>query len=88
MFDARQLLNALVGGQGGAAGGLAGGEAAGMSVAPAPRPGSEPGRTIFQKGAPGRRAFVCPDPEVPDVDPRELLPARHRRAVPPASLSQ
>jgi glycine dehydrogenase subunit 2 len=25
-------------------------------------------RTIFQKGAPGRRAFVCPDVDVPPVD--------------------
>jgi glycine dehydrogenase subunit 2 len=55
-----------------------------MSVAPAERPGREPGRTIFQKGAPGRRAFVCPDSEVPEVDPAELLPERLRRAAPPA----
>jgi glycine dehydrogenase subunit 2 len=40
-------------------------------------------RTIFEKGAPGRRAFVCPDLDVPAVDPAELLPARHRRAEPP-----
>ncbi len=55
-----------------------------MSVTPAERSGSEPGRTIFQKGSPGRRAFVCPDTEVPAVDPRELLPDRHRRRVPAA----
>ncbi len=55
-----------------------------MSVAPAERPGSEPARTIFQKGAPGRRAFTCPDSEVPEVDPRELLPERLRRSEPPA----
>ncbi len=55
-----------------------------MSVPSVERPGSEPGRTIFQKGAPGRRAFVCPDTEVPEVDPRELLPERHRRSAPPA----
>ena len=55
-----------------------------MSIAPTERPGSEPGRTIFQKGAPGRRAFVCPDSEVPEVDPRALLPERLRRTAPPA----
>jgi glycine cleavage system P protein (glycine dehydrogenase) subunit 2 len=44
----------------------------------------ERARTIFQKGAPGRRAFVCPalDVPVPD-DLEELLPARFRRAQPP-----
>jgi glycine dehydrogenase subunit 2 len=40
-------------------------------------------RTIFEKGAPGRRAFVCPDMDVPEVDPEQLLPARYRRAAPP-----
>jgi glycine dehydrogenase subunit 2 len=40
-------------------------------------------RTIFQKGAPGRRAFVCPDMDVPAVDISELLPERFRRAQPP-----
>ncbi len=55
-----------------------------MSVAPAERPGSESGRTIFQKGAPGRRAFACPDTEVPAVDPLELLPQRLRRSQPAA----
>ena len=40
-------------------------------------------RTIFQKGAPGRRAFACPQPEVPDAGARELLPARMRRTEPP-----
>ena len=55
-----------------------------MSVTAADRPGSEPGRTIFQKGAPGRRAFVCPQHEVPEVDPRELLPERLRRSAPPS----
>jgi glycine dehydrogenase subunit 2 len=39
--------------------------------------------TIFQKGAPGRRAFVCPQLDVPAVDPIELLPKRLRRAEPP-----
>jgi glycine dehydrogenase subunit 2 len=40
-------------------------------------------RTIFEKGAPGRRAFVCPELDVPEVNPDELLPARLRRAEPP-----
>ena len=39
--------------------------------------------TIFEKGAPGRRAFVCPERDVPEADPDELLPARFRRAQPP-----
>ncbi len=40
-------------------------------------------RTIFEKGASGRRAFVCPDIDVPPVDAETLLPARYRRAEPP-----
>jgi len=40
-------------------------------------------RTIFQKGAPGRRAFVCPELDVPAVDVGELLPERFRRSEPP-----
>jgi glycine dehydrogenase subunit 2 len=40
-------------------------------------------RTIFQKGAPGRRAFVCPEIDVPSVDVGELLPERFRRSQPP-----
>jgi glycine dehydrogenase subunit 2 len=40
-------------------------------------------RTIFQKGAPGRRAFVCPEMDVPAVDVGELLPERFRRSQPP-----
>jgi len=43
----------------------------------------ESARTIFQKGAPGRRAFVCPERDVPDVDLGELLPERLRRSQPP-----
>jgi glycine dehydrogenase subunit 2 len=43
----------------------------------------ERARTIFQKGAPGRRAFVCPSLDVPEVDAEELLPERFRRAEPP-----
>jgi glycine dehydrogenase subunit 2 len=41
-----------------------------------------PLRTIFQKGAPGRRAFQCPPLDVPAVD--GLLPDALRRAAPPA----
>jgi glycine dehydrogenase subunit 2 len=36
--------------------------------------------TIFQKGAPGRRAFQCPELDVPQVD--GLLPDRFRRTTP------
>src|SRR6202167_3267816 len=39
--------------------------------------------TIFQQGAPGRRAFVCPELDVPTVAPETLLPERFRRAEPP-----
>ena len=38
--------------------------------------------TIFQKGAPGRRAFTCPQLDVPERDPGELLPAALRRREP------
>ncbi len=58
-------------------------------VAAAARPGhlqtpmqSERAKTIFEKGAPGRRAFVCPELDVPPADPEELLPARYRRSEP------
>jgi glycine dehydrogenase subunit 2 len=40
-------------------------------------------KTVFEQGAPGRRAFVCPELDVPAVDIAELLPARFRRATPP-----
>ena len=43
----------------------------------------ERARTIFEKGAPGRRAFLCPELDVPRVDGDELLPQRFRRAEPP-----
>jgi glycine dehydrogenase subunit 2 len=43
----------------------------------------EPAVTIFERGAPGRRAFQCPDLDVPDVPVQELLPAHLRRAEPP-----
>jgi glycine dehydrogenase subunit 2 len=39
----------------------------------------ERARTIFERGAPGRRAFQCPELDVPHVDAEELLPARFRR---------
>ena len=39
-------------------------------------------RTIFQKGAPGRRAFVCPALDVPAPDAEQVLPARLRRSQP------
>ncbi len=38
--------------------------------------------TIFEKGAPGRQAFDCPDPGVPERDPLELLPGSLRREKP------
>jgi glycine dehydrogenase subunit 2 len=43
----------------------------------------DPARTIFQKGAPGRRAFVCPALDVPVPAREELLPERLRRTEPP-----
>jgi glycine dehydrogenase subunit 2 len=39
-------------------------------------------RTIFEKGAPGRRAFVAPTLDVPARPLDELLPARLRRTQP------
>jgi glycine dehydrogenase subunit 2 len=48
-----------------------------------PIPEDRLARTIFQKGAPGRRAFVCPALDVPGVELSELLPARFRRTEPP-----
>ncbi len=42
----------------------------------------EPAVTIFEKGAPGRRAFFCPEPGVPARDRHELLPASLRRREP------
>jgi glycine dehydrogenase subunit 2 len=42
----------------------------------------ERARTIFEKGAPGRRAFMCPELDVPEVK-AELLPERFRRKDPP-----
>ena len=43
----------------------------------------ERAKTIFEKGAAGRRAFVCPELDVPEVNVDELLPERLRRRVPP-----
>jgi glycine dehydrogenase subunit 2 len=55
---------------------------------PASAPGAAPlqrerATTIFQKGAPGRRAFQCPALDVPEVDRDELLPQRFRRRQAP-----
>jgi glycine dehydrogenase subunit 2 len=55
----------------------------GAPVSATPPLQREVARTIFQKGAPGRRAFVCPELDVPAVDVGELLPQRFRRAQPP-----
>ncbi len=38
--------------------------------------------TVFEKGAPGRRAFACPATDVPEVAIDELLPSHLRRAEP------
>ncbi len=43
----------------------------------------EPILTVFEKGAPGRRAFQCPELDVPPVDSEELLGAELRRVAPP-----
>ncbi len=40
--------------------------------------------TVFQKGAPGRRAFTAPELDVPPADPLELLPEGLRRSEPAA----
>jgi glycine dehydrogenase subunit 2 len=42
----------------------------------------ERAKTIFEKGAPGRRAFMCPEWDVPQVN-GEALPERFRRREPP-----
>ncbi|HLH15090.1 MAG TPA: aminomethyl-transferring glycine dehydrogenase subunit GcvPB, partial [Solirubrobacteraceae bacterium] len=62
----------------------AGPRADGEPASPAARRAGAPAReeaalTIFQKGAPGRRAFTCPELDVPAVDVGELLPERLRR---------
>jgi glycine dehydrogenase subunit 2 len=43
----------------------------------------EEAATIFERGAPGRRAFQCPELDVPAVDPSELLPPQLLRRQPP-----
>jgi len=40
-------------------------------------------KTIFERGKPGRRAFVCPPTDVPERSLDELIPARLRRREPP-----
>jgi glycine cleavage system P protein (glycine dehydrogenase) subunit 2 len=55
---------------------------------PAERPGATPlqrehATTIFQKGAPGRRAFLCPPLDVPPLQGEDALPERFRRGEPP-----
>jgi len=55
------------------------GSSAGPSATPLQR---ERAKTIFEKGAAGRRAFMCPELDVPQVD-LEVLPERFRRSRPP-----
>jgi glycine dehydrogenase subunit 2 len=43
----------------------------------------EQATTIFERGAPGRRAFVPPPLDVPERPLDELIPARLRRSEPP-----
>jgi glycine dehydrogenase subunit 2 len=43
----------------------------------------EPAVTVFERGAPGRTAFQCPELDVPDVSLDELLPTQLRRSEPP-----
>ncbi len=43
----------------------------------------EAATTIFERGASGRRAFQCPELDVPDVPLEELLPDHARRREPP-----
>jgi glycine dehydrogenase subunit 2 len=40
-------------------------------------------KTIYERSVPGRRAFVTPEPDVPERPLDDLLPARFRRAEPP-----
>ncbi|MGN6373093.1 MAG: aminomethyl-transferring glycine dehydrogenase subunit GcvPB [Solirubrobacteraceae bacterium] len=39
--------------------------------------------TIFERGAPGRRAFACPALDVPEVGPEQVLPEHLVRRDPP-----
>ncbi len=43
----------------------------------------EPAVTIFQKGGTGRKAFACPEMDVPRVAARDVLPAHLIRSEPP-----
>ena len=47
-------------------------------------PGTEETVTIYERSRPGRRAFVPPPTDVPEIPLEELIPARERRAEPPA----
>ena len=40
-------------------------------------------KLIFELSTPGRSAFSLPECDVPDADPRQWIPARHLRQVPP-----
>jgi glycine dehydrogenase subunit 2 len=53
------------------------------TVEHAPPLQGEVARTIFQRGASGRRAFVCPTLDVPTDGESDALPARFRRSEPP-----
>ena len=44
---------------------------------------ADDGLTIFERSKRGRRAFVAPELDVPDVPLDELLPAELRRREPP-----
>jgi glycine dehydrogenase subunit 2 len=52
--------------------------AAASAPVSAEQPQEEPVLTIFQRGAPGRRAFQCPALDVPAVDSAEMLGELHR----------
>src|SRR3990172_4886280 len=40
-------------------------------------------KLIFELSSPGRVGYPLPAPDVPNADPKELLPAKHLRASPP-----
>ena len=40
-------------------------------------------KLIFELSSPGRIGYSLPAPDVPNADPKELLPAKHLRASPP-----
>ena len=35
--------------------------------------------TVFERSRSGRRAFACPETDVPEVPVEELLPAKYKR---------